>query len=157
MPRHAAGFSPDLKPLALAASNTRSMRPRRRLAVSDLVSQIGARHAKTPVVWTRSIGSCHIGWQCAVSVSRHCQRCFKFLKPLSMLWMNLGPANWPKGWALASLTLASRLAVKGSTPALARAQKTAGSFFSCLLQRKPGISAKAHLPELALPAEKETH
>jgi len=29
------------------------------------------------------------------------------------------------------------------------------SFFSCLLQRKPGISAKAHLPELALPAEKE--
>src|SRR5580693_5532794 len=29
------------------------------------------------------------------------------------------------------------------------------SFFSCLLQRKPGISAKAHLPELALPAEEE--
>jgi hypothetical protein len=27
--------------------------------------------------------------------------------------------------------------------------------FSCLLQRIPGISAKAHLPELALPAEKE--
>src|ERR1700722_18770909 len=55
-PRHAAGFSPDLCPLALAAFRTRSMRPRRREAVSVFVVQIGLSTPRTSSVVITSTG-----------------------------------------------------------------------------------------------------
>ena len=74
----ACGFSPDLTPRALAASNIFSMRPRRREAVSPFVVQSGLRTASTSSVLTLSTGKGRSGAAYSFSVMRHWAPCFAF-------------------------------------------------------------------------------
>lgn len=56
-PFHAAGFSPVRNFIAVAQPSTFSMRPRRRLAVSGFVDQIGFRILSTSstTIWSTGL------------------------------------------------------------------------------------------------------
>ena len=110
-PRHRAGFSPVRRPLALAASSTRSMRPRTRDAVSWRVSQIGRKTSSTssvPISFS-NFGRSGAAW--VLSVDSHCSRCLAFRNPEAIL-LTRSSANSPN----VLLPALDRLSVSGSAP-----------------------------------------
>jgi hypothetical protein len=110
-PRHRAGFSPLRRPLALAASSTRSMRPRTRDAVSWRVSQIGRKTSSTssvPISFS-NLGRSGAAW--VLSVDSHCSRCLAFRNPDEIL-VTSSSANSPNVFVPAL----DRLSVSGSVP-----------------------------------------
>lgn len=126
VPSAAGRVLADAEPLTLAASSTRSMRPRTLDAVSGLLSQIGWSTGSTVSVETSAVGTLNIGPAWVVSELRHCCRCF---------WLRIHLQYWRRAGSRTRRMSLAPAAVRSTSPsrAIAPFQEKYACCCCCLL------------------------